>query len=517
MAKSSPTWHGSFVRGLGRRSLGTASVLVGSVLLAVAAFAADPFYMQLLRQGTDAYNRHDYPTAARQLRIACFGLLDEPTLLADGLTRLALAQAAAGDNDGFRDTFQRLTEVEARFSGYTRADIPKEVRGALEQLILQLIPRATIAENPAFAYLVPNRWDSVAKLPPTQRRKELERLIKVEPAELRWRLMLAELELAEGRPHDAYAAAEGAVRLSPGNKDALRLRGLALAANKKWPQAADDLQSCGTASSNPQVAAALLTALVELKRWQEAGDLTVQLSAEVARDPTVQQLTKTAASHVKAPTVAGKAMPTGQGPGETAGAEKPGAGVLIASGTGASVPPQPSPTRAVERPTAGVAASKTVVAGAPRATPMRMAEKPVTGGASGASTRGEKPADVSLTAAEKANLGRVQDLVRANRLVEAFTLARKVADANPGVAEPQHVAAEMAYRIARWKEAAEYFKRGGDPGDKQPLLLFYEAVSFYETGDRAGAAAALKRCLPNIRRTPYVEEYVRKVFGSTSP
>ena len=30
------------------------------------------------------------------------------------------------------------------------------------------------------------------------------------------------------------------------------------------------------------------------------------------------------------------------------------------------------------------------------------------------------------------------------------------------------------------------------------------AVSLYESGDAAAAAAALKRALPNLKRTPYV-------------
>jgi tetratricopeptide (TPR) repeat protein len=517
MATSPPIRHGAFFRGIVRLSRRTVLGLVASVLFAAAALAADPFYMQLLRQGTDAYNRHDYQTAARQLRIACFGLLDEPTLLADGLTRLALAQAAAGDNDGFRETFQRLTEVQARFSAYTQADIPKEVRTALEQLVVQLIPPATLAENPAFSYLVPNRWDSVAKLPPSQQRKELERLIKAEPTDSRWRLMLAELELSQGRPHAAYTAAEGAMTLAPGNREALRLRGLALAGEKKWPQAAADLQACGTASSDPRVAGALLSALVELKRWQEAGALTAQLSPAVANDPAVRQLTGTVAGHVRVTSAAVVPTPTRPLPLETSVAEKPKAGAVLASGTGASSPPQPSPTRPIERPTTIATTSKTLVANHPSSPATNATERHSSTTGSVASTSQRRPADASLSSDETAELRRVQDLVRANRLIDAFTLAQKVADANPGLTEPQHLAAEMAYRISRWREAAKYFKRGGDPGDKQPLLLFYEAVSFYEVGDRAGAAAALKRCLPNIRRTPYVEEYAGKIFGSASP
>ncbi|MCU0294402.1 MAG: hypothetical protein MUF10_20840, partial [Thermoanaerobaculaceae bacterium] len=98
------------------RVLGTLALL----LLAGPLLAADSFYMGLLRRGSDAYNRRDYPEAVRLLRVACFGFLEEPELLADGLTRLALAQLEVGDEEAFRESFQRIQEIEARFGAYTK-------------------------------------------------------------------------------------------------------------------------------------------------------------------------------------------------------------------------------------------------------------------------------------------------------------------------------------------------------------------------------------------------------------
>ncbi|HEX9940395.1 MAG TPA: hypothetical protein VGG03_00140, partial [Thermoanaerobaculia bacterium] len=77
-----------------------------------AGAAADPFYLSLLRDGQHASDRKEYAAAARDLRLACFGMLDEPRQLADCLARLALAQDHLNDVDGFRDTFQRLAEIE---------------------------------------------------------------------------------------------------------------------------------------------------------------------------------------------------------------------------------------------------------------------------------------------------------------------------------------------------------------------------------------------------------------------
>ncbi len=86
-----------------------------------------------------------------------------------------------------------------------------------------------------------------------------------------------------------------------------------------------------------------------------------------------------------------------------------------------------------------------------------------------------------------------------------------MADAHPDLKEAQHLAAEGAYRISRWSDATTYFQRGGDPGENEPERLFYLAVSLYEQGDAAGAAAALKRALPNLKRTAYVDSYVQKI------
>jgi predicted Zn-dependent protease len=101
----------------------------------------------------------------------------------------------------------------------------------------------------------------------------------------------------------------------------------------------------------------------------------------------------------------------------------------------------------------------------------------------------------------------------AGDLKEALRLAHNVAEAHPDAREAQYLAGEAAYRNARWAEAATYFRRAGQPGDDRPELLFYMAVSLYEVGDQAGAAAALKRSLPNLQKTPYVQSYVKRILG----
>lgn len=312
-------------------------LLLTASTLQTANAAIDPFYLGLLRDGQAAFDRKDYVKAERDLRLACFGMLDEPKALADCLVRLALAQDRANDEDGFRDTFQRLTEIEDRFKAYTQADLPAELRTSLEQRLAARLPPATLQSAPAFRM--------------------------------------------------------------------------------------------GAAST----------------------------TAAVPQKPAEKRTEKPAGN------------PEPQRPAPANGSSAP--------------PPAPSVAPAVAAPAPAVPAPDT-------------AARP-------------------FTEAERKKLGQARQILAGQRtaqeLKEAFNLAREVADAHPELKEAQHLAAEGAYRISRWSDALTYFRRGGDPGENEPERLFYLAVSLYESGDAAGAAAALKRALPNLKRTPYVDSYVSKI------
>jgi tetratricopeptide (TPR) repeat protein len=515
------------------RSARISAVFITALVLAAAANAVDPFYMRLLRQGTDSYNRRDYAPAVRQLRVACFGLLDDPQVLADGLTRLALAQAASGDPTGFRETFQRITEVEERFQGYSRADIPPDVRAGFEALVIQGIPAATLVENPAFSRLVPTREQRVASLPPSERRKELNRLVKAEPRQVTWRLMLGQLDLAEGDVRGAWQNADAGLKIAPGSEEALRVRGLGFAGDKRWSQAVDDLRACGGVTSDRRVAAALLGSLVELKRWQEASAYVAQLPPALATDPAIRDLEERAGNGLKAatpaltptparthtPTPAPTAAPTRTPtPATTAAAVRTPTPVATVAPTRTPTPvatavptraPAPAPTATQPVPTA-----VRTVQGAGPPPPAAATLAPVGVGAVAAADT--KPTTAPSLPSVQAELDRVRELARTNKLEDACAAARRVADAHPESPEAQHLAGEMAYRTSRWPDAVLYFRRWGEPPDARPVLLFYYAVALYETGDRAGAATALRRSLPNIRRTEYVELYVTKILGTAA-
>ncbi|HYG62718.1 MAG TPA: hypothetical protein VEL74_09060 [Thermoanaerobaculia bacterium] len=308
--------------------------LAAALLLAPgAARAADPFYTGMLRDGMIAYDRKDYAAAARDLRVACFGMLDEPKPLADCLVRLALAQDRAGNATGFGDTFRLLLDVEERFGAYSQAELPADLKAAFEQRLVATMPAAVLESVAAFRGLA-----------------------------------------ARQKPEAQGAKTTPAGRNERGRRD------------------------------SP--------------------------------------------------------------PGQPAQAAKPEPVVQAPAAIAQAAPPAPRPVSEEERQK--MASAREILEGD----------------------------------------GKTRDLKR------AFQLAREVADAHAGSTEAQHLAAEAAYRLSRWQEAAAYFRRGGEPAADQPELLFYMAVALYESGDKAAAAGALQRSLPNLQKTPYVESYAKKILGS---
>jgi tetratricopeptide (TPR) repeat protein len=313
--------------------------------------AVDLFYTELLRDGNHAYDRGDFAAAARALRLACFGMLDEPKALGACLARLALAQDKVSDVEGFRETFVRLVEVEDRFQGFSQADLPAEIRAAMAQRVAARIPASTLESSPqAFR---------IARKPP----------------------------------------AGGAA------------------------------QSPAQAQAKPPV-----------------------------RDTPAQSPNSRTPAEAPAPTAAAPARPPA---------------------APATKPPSPAPS-------------------------------PI---AKGTPPPGPRP----LTDEEKAKLESVRKALgetgKGKELRQVFQTAREVADAHPESADAQRLAGEAAYRVSRWSDAASYLRRGGGPPDSEPELLFYLAVSLYESGDAPGAAAALRRSLPNLQRSPYVDAYARKILG----
>lgn len=414
------------------------------------AQAADPFYERLLRDGIEATARGEHAEAQKALHLACFGFLDDLDLLSECLVHLALSQAQTGDSEGFRDTFRRVLEVEERFSAYTEAQLPLDLRSRFETESVERVPEALLRRVEAFAKLADRkRLGQMENLPPDEQRAFLQQRISEEPEDFQWSLELAQLELDQNRPQPALDALD---RLSQDAARVPQARCLNAEATIRLGRctAAEQLATCPRPRRNTEAASALLDCLAARSRWTEAQAFLTAAGSTALGRRELQRWNRRVERGLRE---AG-----GEAPPEAAAADR-------------------SPLPEVEAAPA---------------------------------TR--------LSAEEQAELQRARDLLAdaemAQDLDEAFAIAAEVADGNPQAREAQHLAAEIAYRASRWTEAAAYFRRGGDPGDDNPIRLFFMAVSFYESGDRDSAAAALRRSLPGIQRTTYVERYVQDILGT---
>jgi len=522
---------------LGAGALAAACMATAAV---PASAAVDPFYSSRLQEGIAAAERGNNADAVRSLRIACFGMLDDAPQLADCLVRLALAQAAGGDQEGFSQTFRRLVEGEELVGLYSKAGLAPELTGRFEAKVAEWIPRAALAGSSGFQRLAADQRESqLASLQPKARRDRLAKLEKEEPKVARWPLLLARLEKEQQNAKAALAAAERALKLAPDLAEARCLRGWGRSGTGKHAEALTDLAGCR--GGDAAFAVAELQSRVALQQWSEAAALLASFTAEQRKLPGVAELekkidagTRQAAAPRATPVTGAEAQQRTTSPaGGSNGTARPpqaaptsnAAGAGTQRETPAGAPrPQPSPTplrdaAAAPTPPRGTApapAPPRTTAAAPTSTPVATpAAAPARASSSPPGTAGG-----ALAPADETTLARAQSMLSRARtpaeIEEAYGLADRLAARYPDHQRVQHTAAEIAYRASRWSDAVSHFRRGGDPGEAQPLLLFYYAVSLWESGARSEAAAVMRRCDGKVRPTPFVQAYRDKILGATT-
>jgi tetratricopeptide (TPR) repeat protein len=445
--------------------LRTAALALAAALLAAPLLAdVDPFYGAQLREGIAAAERGDHAEAAEILRVACFGMLDDEPQLAACLVRLAMAQAGAGDRAGFAQTFARLVEGEELVGLYSKADLPAELRAPFEARVVEWVPRETLRSTAGFASLAAGQDEAqLLAMAPRARRARLRALMEDEPQQPRWPLLLARLERLEGEPRAAQQAAEQALRLDPSSLEARCVRGWARLDLSQLAEGAEDLAGCSSAV--PGYTVVELGARVRLSQWGEAEALVARLTEAERREPGVSALVRRVEQ------------------GVAREARDPGAAGAAARRPPAESSPAPN----------------------------------VPGESSSERATAESARPAALPAEDEAALARVQAEVGRARSTEqvlaVYDDAAALAERFPNDRRVQHTAAEIAYRASRFGEAVRHFRQGGDPGEEQPLLLFYLAVALWETGARDEAARTMRRCEGRLRPTPFVESYRAKILG----
>lgn len=428
---------------------------------------AHPFYSEALRVGSVAYEAGDFATAAERLRLASFGMLDQPPLLAETLVRLALSQAELAQRDEFLATFDRINLLGERFDAYSSSALPAALRTRFEERAIAWVPEPVLARSRAFAQLHRRQTlERLATLLPAARTTALERIVADSPDDLGWQLMLATARIESGAGGDAISALEGVFTAGTGDGHAGCLLGRAYLQSGRCEQLltaqSETLSYCDIRRLPTPELEQYLDCLTLAGRWPDAASVVVSLAAERRTSRPFSRWEKRLAKELE--------------PGFEAAPLPPFELAASAPAPAASGPPQ------------------------------SVASQPV-------ASRPEPAAAQEPPSAELEALRRQSNAARSvEELQQVAAAAQALRSRFPASVEPLYIAGEAAYRASEWQRATEYLRAAGDPPDDRPELLFYLSVALHESGDREAAAEVLRRALPNLERTPIVERYRHEIL-----
>ena len=416
----------------------------------------DPFYRNRMENGIRAFDQGNWEAAAHQLRIACFGHLDDPIALADGLVRLAIVDVRRGDEDSFRRSFSRLLELEERFSAYSSARISPELKQEFEALAARLVPAQTLRSTDGFEAIAERAdVERLAAMPREQRRAQLETWLQAEPGRAEWIVEMAKLELEARRGQLALDWLDRLPAAAAETPPASCLR--QQAASEAASCARMDLARPFCQNVPPAVVEFRLQCLVEAGRWPEAASLVSGLDPQLRERRRIVRLERRVANNFD------------------------GAG---------QIEPSVADSAAIGEPSASPGETDTTEVAAPA--PTTPADDP----------RGLERLRQRLASAETDD-----ELAVLTNDAEAF------ADRHPNSRLARLLSAEIAYLRSDWPAAVRQFRQAGPLQLDEVHLAFYQAVALYESGDSVAAAEVLQPVASRLERSSFVDTYVQRILA----
>jgi thioredoxin-like negative regulator of GroEL len=423
-----------------------------------------------------------------------------------------------------------------------------------------------------FGFLVSPEQDDLSNLGPNDLRDALEQRIASDPTNPNWRVMLAGLELEQGRERRARRHLEAAVSANPDNQEACVMLGTLLAEHGEWEMAVTYLETSRVAADGVASATALLTAYLELKRFDEASAFSDEIPETIRRHPTVSQqiersrfemerrqadfesesapeavpalpaktvheeitedeVTTQLKNDVASPTTMPDIelvdpqtkiedpIPESPKQGKDESREQPEPDLDAEGSTvleSVEIPDDPisdnmiddTPAPPVLEPRAGANQSEN---DGPLATDPQESLPPP---AEDRVATGQKSLEPMSHNTLQNELQEARTFLVGGSIGEAYRRARKLADSYPSWRDAQLFAAETSVRLSRWETAAQYFDRAGEIPESRPDLQFLLAVTLYETEQFEAATEALSACLSTVERTPFVNEYAQKILAA---
>lgn len=101
--------------------------------LSPGAPQVDPFYLRLFDEGMRAFNQGEYEEAAQSLKIAAFGLLDEPDFLGEAFVYLTLCAYKLKKPDQVEYYLKEISRFKLS-DRIHRSKLPKEIKDLLAKI-----------------------------------------------------------------------------------------------------------------------------------------------------------------------------------------------------------------------------------------------------------------------------------------------------------------------------------------------------------------------------------------------
>ncbi len=485
-------------------------VPVLAAVLARPAPAADQFYEARLQEGRITYQTGIAAEAADLLRIACFGLLDEPRELSEGLVWLALAQNKAGRQVDADQTLKRFLDVEKRFAPYSKMSIPESVRAEFEELLVKRLPPTALAAVPTLAHFVETADQKILKLPLAARVKALEAKAKASPKESAWPLMLASLAADQKNPKEAIRWATRVLEIDRTNIEARTLMARAHMERHDFAGALGDLGKLPPEQliADPSLAGDMFVCLVETRKWEAARAALGGLPPEQLKRPDV------AAAARKVPLQKVVVVSAGSENLEVKAREVPAGSP---SNPPAETPAKPplKPALPEEQPAAKPpAASPTPTPKAPDASPRA---KPADAEPPDAKPPAARPREAApATQGADALREQAQRSLAAGKPAQAKDEAQKAVALAPKDRDARRILLEAAILTKDWQTAAAQGRALSPFQDGEEPMMLYAAVGLYETGKAEEARPLMRRAYPRITRNAFADYYAKALLRPES-
>jgi tetratricopeptide (TPR) repeat protein len=144
----------------------TSAIAAVLVVFAAVSQASDPFYASLLTRGVADAQRGDFFRAARELRIAAFGTVDDSGQYLRAQVYLANALERLGQHAEAAKAAEKASLAERVTPNYSSVAIDPDTRKAFEAIAVKSLRPEQLAMVPAFRHLVAAAPAPVTTPPP---------------------------------------------------------------------------------------------------------------------------------------------------------------------------------------------------------------------------------------------------------------------------------------------------------------------------------------------------------------